>query len=244
MTTTAPPYHIFPLGDSALIIDYGNRIDDGIHSEVMARFHDLKENPLPGMRDVLPAYSAVIVHYDPLLLRKSIPAGETVFGFLSNEAARRLQKPVEHTASNRRLIKIPVCYDALVAPDIAALAAANHLSTEEVISIHTSVTYKVYMLGFMPGFPYMGNVDEKIALPRKQRPVNVAAGSVGIAGRQTGIYPFASPGGWQIIGRTAPGSLFNKQHTAPEGLTLLQPGDLVQFYSIGKEELEALDTAC
>ena len=116
------------------------------------------------------------------------------------------------------------------------LASTKNILVDEVIQIHVSKKYKVYMLGFLPGFPYMGAVDEQIAMPRKATPVNIKEGSVGIAGKQTGIYPLASPGGWQIIGRT-PLSLFDTTREEP---TLLRAGDIVQFYSISKNEFEGI----
>jgi inhibitor of KinA len=119
------------------------------------------------------------------------------------------------------------------------VAAANDISPEEVIALHTSKTYRVFMLGFLPGFAYMGQVDEKIAMPRKPQPVNIAAGSVGIAGRQTGIYPLDSPGGWQIIGKT-PLKLFDAEREDP---VLLQAGDHVQFFSISKNDFREIQNS-
>jgi inhibitor of KinA len=130
------------------------------------------------------------------------------------------------------LIRIPVCYDPAFAPDMIRLSAAKKCTPEELIGLHTAATYKVYMLGFLPGFAYMGGTDERIAMPRKPQPVKVMAGSVGIAGRQTGIYPLDSPGGWHIIGRT-PLRMFDPAAKKP---VLLNTGDRVQFYTISKNE--------
>jgi inhibitor of KinA len=130
-------------------------------------------------------------------------------------------------------MRIPVCYAKTFAPDLEDLALQNKISQEEVIRIHTSATYRVYMIGFLPGFAYMGRVDERIVTPRRSQPrTMVPAGSVGIAGEQTGIYPFASPGGWNIIGQT-PVALFDVKRKQP---VLLQPGDEVTFYSITEHE--------
>ncbi|HYP50618.1 MAG TPA: 5-oxoprolinase subunit PxpB, partial [Pyrinomonadaceae bacterium] len=132
-----------------------------------------------------------------------------------------------------RLVEIPVCFDAEFAPDLDFIAAEKNLSPEEIIEIFLAGTYRVFMLGFLPGFAYLGEVAEIIAVPRKQSPrLQVAAGSVGIAGRQTGIYSLASPGGWQIIGRT-PLEMFNSDNEPP---TRLQAGDTVRFYRIGKTD--------
>jgi inhibitor of KinA len=133
------------------------------------------------------------------------------------------------------LVTVPVCYDMEFGNDLNYIASQNNISPEEIIHYHTSGIYRVYMLGFLPGFAYMGEVNEKIISPRKQQPVQVQAGSVGIAGKQTGIYPFTSPGGWQIIGRT-PLTLFDKKNT--EQPTIFKAGDKVKFISISKDEFE------
>ena len=222
------PYHIFPLGDAAITIDFGNCIDPAINKEVIARFNQLQNNPLPGMIEAVPAYSSITVHYDVVALRRMIPAGNTAFESIKQQLEERVQQSFFQNEIVERGVSIPVCYEKEFAPDIVQLAAAKNITIEELINIHTSKTYKVYMLGFLPGFTYMGEVDERIATPRKPQPVNIAAGSVGIAGTQTGIYPLASPGGWQIIGRTAV-KLFDAGKEEP---TLFRAGDVVQFYSI------------
>lgn len=131
-----------------------------------------------------------------------------------------------------RSFRIPVCYEGPYAPDLADVARQQELSVQEVIGLHTAGVYRVYMIGFLPGFPYLGTLDERLEVPRKKRPVPVAAGGVGIAGRQTGIYPLNSPGGWSIIGRT-PIRLFDPAADPP---VRLQTGDLVEFYPIPTEE--------
>ncbi len=187
------------------------------------------------MIEAVPAYSSLTIHYNMLALKKKVAAGVTIFEWVQQQLLERLNQPVENLASKERLMKIPVCYEKGFAPDIDQLAATRNISVEEVIQTHTSKNYKVYMLGFLPGFTYMGEVDEKIAIPRKPQPVNIVAGSVGIAGKQTGIYPLPSPGGWQIIGRT-PLKLFDAKRDEP---TLLRAGDEIQFYSISKSEYES-----
>jgi inhibitor of KinA len=232
MSLPGLPYQIFPLGDAAITIDFGNCIDEAVNDYVIARFNQLLEHPLQGMIEAVPAYSSLTVYYDIIALKKKIPLHQTVYEWMRQELEKRLQQPVQQDQVNERLMPIPVCYDEEFGWDIKQLATAKNISVEEVIQIHIAKTYKVYMLGFMPGFAYMGELDEKIAMPRKPQPVNIVAGSVGIAGRQTGIYPLASPGGWQIIGRT-PLILFD---TAREEPTLLRAGDTVQFYSITKKD--------
>jgi len=229
-------YRIFPLGDSAITIDFGNCIDETLNKEVIRRFNQLQQQPFPGMIEAVPAYSSLTIHYDMVALRKKGTDGLTIFQWVEQQLLERLEQPVEHSATKERYMKISVCYKKEFAPDIEQLAAIKNISVEEVIQFHTSKTYKVYMLGFLPGFTYMGEVDEKIAIPRKPQPVNIVAGSVGIAGKQTGIYPLASPGGWQIIGRT-PLKLFDAKRDEP---TLLRVGDLVQFYPVTKKEFEEI----
>ncbi len=228
MNHPAFPYRIFPLGDCAITVDFGNCIDETINKEVIARFNQLQQQPLPGMIETVPAYSSLSVYYDIMKLKKKVPPQQTVYEWMRQQLEERLQQPVQQNQIKERLLHIPVCYDEEFAGDIQHLASTKNISVDEVIQIHTAKQYKVYMLGFMPGFAYMGELDEKIAMARKPQPVKIAAGSVGIAGKQTGIYPLASPGGWQIIGKT-PLKLFDVEMEEP---TLLRAGDRVQFYSI------------
>lgn len=230
----SPAYRILPLGDSALLIDCGNTINDAISASVTGWFHRLKAEPLPGMLEVVPAYSSLAVYYDLFLLQKIVPPDTTVYEWMKKQVEERIAMSAAVEGLPQRLVRVPVCYDRELGADLEALALQCGLTIEEVIHIHAAPSYRVYMLGFLPGFPYMGLVDERIRMPRKQQPVPVAAGSVGIAGSQTGIYPFASPGGWCIIGRT-PVSIFDADRGKP---ALLQPGDQVQFYSISRHEFE------
>ena len=228
MNTPVLPYRIFPLGESAITIDFGNCIDEAVNNEVIARFNQLQQQPLPGMTEAVPAYSSLTVYYDIMVLKRKIPTHQTVYEWMRTQLEERLREPVQQNQTEERLINIPVCYEEEFAMDIQYLATTKKISVDEVIQIHTATPYRVYLLGFMPGFADMGELDEKIAMPRKPQPVNILPGSVGIAGRQTGIYPLASPGGWQIIGRT-PLKLFDVGREEP---TLLREGDKVQFYSI------------
>ncbi len=239
MSNNAFPYRIFSLGDRAITIDFGNRIDELINEAVIQECNKLRQHPFQGMIEVVPAYSSLTIYYDIVALHKLVPAGSTVFEWVKQKTQETLTRSTVAGPFTERLIKIPVCYEAEFAPDLPALAAAKKLSTEEVISIHTSKQYKVYMLGFLPGFAYMGRLDERIEMPRKAQPENIAEGSVGIAGKQTGIYPMASPGGWQIIGRT-PLKLFDITNQEP---TLLKAGDRVEFFSITKEEFNKIKIA-
>jgi inhibitor of KinA len=228
----SPRHSIFPISDSALTIDFGNIIDESINQQVLYLFRQLQQNPIAGMIEAVPAYSSLTIYYDLFQLRKSIPAGTTVYDWMSARLQEKLEQPSIINNEETRLITIPVCYEPEFAPDIEALSRQKDIAVEEVIRIHSSGEYRVYMLGFLPGFCYLGEVDERIVVSRKPQPQPVAAGSVGIAGRQTGIYPMASPGGWQIIGRT-PLKLFDAQKEQP---ALLMAGDRIQFTSITKNE--------
>jgi inhibitor of KinA len=236
------PYRIFPLGDAAITVDFGNVIDEVINRKVGILFHQICNDPFPGMIEVVPAYSSVTIYYDVYNTSKLLPAGKTVYEFMVEQLIERLKLSLPGNVAESRLVNIPVCYEKEFGPDIEELAKEKNISVEEVIRTHTSKQYQVYMLGFLPGFAYMGKVDEKIMIPRKTQPVTVTAGSVGIAGKQTGIYPLASPGGWQIIGRT-PLKLFEAARpiggeATVDAVCLLHPGDKVQFISISKNEFE------
>jgi inhibitor of KinA len=249
-----PAYKIFALSDAALTIDFGNMISNEINDIVISLFKQLQQHLLEGMTEAVPAYSSLTIYYDVVGLRKKVPAEKSVFEWMKNEIQTILQQKKEIYQVEKRLVKIPVCYEKEFAPDLEWATSQLKISVEDIIRIHTSKIYRVYMLGFLPGFAYMGEVDEKIILPRKSQPVQVAAGSVGIAGKQTGVYPLNSPGGWQIIGRTAvkmfkapskpsppiggKASVDSENRDALENPTLLKAGDSVQFYSISKDEFE------
>lgn len=229
------PYWFYPLGDAAITIDYGNRIDEQLNREVTAGFMQLQQKALPFIKEIVPAYSSLTVHFDIAVVHK-LSGGIQAAEWVKGELEKVLNQSFFPDESLSALVRIPVCYEKEFATDLQRVAIAKKLSVEEVIQIHTSATYRVYMLGFLPGFAYMGTTDERIAVPRKPQPVNISAGSVGIAGRQTGIYPLASPGGWQIIGKT-PLHLFNAAAVTP---VFLKAGDNVQFYSITKKEFDQL----
>ena len=229
-----PPYTIFPLGDNAIVIDFGNNIDEQINKLVHSIFYQLQNDPIPGMTEAVPGYSSLTIYYDTLFIRNKLNKQPTAFDWVCESLKKYISTENIETGDPNVLVKIPVCYDKEYGTDLDFIAFQNNIPVEEIIHLHLSATYRVYMLGFLPGFSYMGLVDERISSPRKQQPTPVEAGSVGIAGRQTGIYPFKSPGGWQIIGRT-PWKLFDKEKVNP---VLFKSGDHVQFYSITKDEFE------
>lgn len=230
-----PAYHIFPLGDAGITISFGDTINPALNRYITGLFHYFKQSELPYVRDIVPAYTTLSLHYDLVQVMRLKKGTITAYEYVVEQVHHLTLHATETEAKQARRINIPVCYQPSYAPDIQALATEKNCSVGDIIAWHRSRTYLVYMIGFLPGFPYMGEVDERLAAPRKTTPRNsVPAGSVGIAGNQTGIYPVASPGGWQLIGRT-PLKLFRPDQTVP---VLLQPGDEVVFYSITEDEFE------
>lgn len=224
---------ISPLGDAAIILNFENKIDKTLNREVLYIFHKLKILALPFVKDIVPAYSSLVIFYDLLIMKNKNPVNKSSLEIFTEQIKKLMEEDMEISSLRSRKIKIPVCYAEKYALDINEISKEKKLPVDEIIRLHTAKKYRVYMIGFLPGFAYMGEVDEQIAIPRKAQPrTKVEAGSVGIAGMQTGIYPLNSPGGWQIIGKT-PVKLFNKEKDDP---VLLQPGDEIEFYSITKDE--------
>ncbi len=220
-------YKIFPIGDNALTIEFGREISAEHNNLVLKLAAYFEQNAFQGFVEIVPAYASLACFYDVSIVRKNFSAFATAFDAVKNFAEIALQNLDNFDESKRRLIEIPVCFGKEFALDLDTVATMNNLTASQVIEIFLAETYRVYMLGFLPGFAYMGEVDERIAAPRKRSPrLKVPKGSVGIAGRQTGIYSLASPGGWQIIGKTNV-ELFTPERAAP---TFLNAGDLVRFY--------------
>lgn len=221
-------YTIYACGTNAITLSIGESIDLSVNASIMALAAALRQQAIVGVKDIIPAYNSLTVVYDAFVIRKAVPKS-TAFEWMQKLIENTFTGIETNQATTSRLITIPVCYDTSLAPDLATIAAAKKLTVEEIIRLHTSTIYHVYMLGFLPGFAYMGSVAATIQMPRLAQPrTTVAAGSVGIAGEQTGIYPFASPGGWNIIGQT-PLNLFDAHNASP---TLFLPGDEVQFEAI------------
>lgn len=239
---------IYPISENALTVCLGDKMDVAINDRVFRLFQYLHRHPNPFWKDLIPAYCTLTVVYDVHVIRKYHPSA---FEWVTHEMERALKACKEREILPARKLRIPVCYDSEFGFDIKSLAKTHKLSVDQVIELHTQQTYRVYMLGFLPGFAYMGIVDDKIATPRLATPrKHVPAGSVGIAGNQTGIYPLNSPGGWNVIGRT-PHQLFNPQACVDtsvgkgtgfyELLVFFQPGDEVKFYPISKEAYDSFD---
>ena len=217
---------IFPLGDNALTVSFGNEISIPFNDRALALASHLDRHRFPGFIESAPAYASVGVFFDLTVVRKNFPEYPTAF-----DAVRTIVESALHNIEQRpdresRQIEIPTDFGSEAALDLLDVAQFSGLSPTEVIDLFLSKTYRVFMIGFLPGFGYMGEVDERIAMPRKSSPrTSVPKGSVGIAGRQTGIYPVESPGGWQIIGRTDV-EMFTPGADEP---CKLRPGDEVRF---------------
>ena len=214
-------------------------IEPAIQTAIQYIWQRLQESAMLGLLDIIPAYHTVTILLDPEKWDNRSQATSLTEGLIPR-LIQLLQTSTNVVNLVSRKISIPVCYHTSMAPDLEDLANRAGCTVEEVIAIHTKTDYSVYMLGFLPGFAYMGKVDARIAAPRHQRPrKEVTPGSVGIAAQQTGIYPTASPGGWQLIGRT-PLRMWMPEQSNP---CFLQPGDEVRFYPISLNEFNQLATA-
>lgn len=216
-----------PCGDCAVSLRFGEGISPEIHAQVMAYADAVTKARIPGVVELVPSYCALMVRYDPLALTYREIA----------DALLSLKPETIQTNEAAEVVELPVCYGGEYGPDLAFVAEHAGLSVGETVRLHAGVDYPVYMLGFTPGFPYLGGMDARLHTPRLQTPrTRVEAGSVGIAGAQTGVYPMASPGGWRIVGRT-PLSLYDPAREEP---FLLRPGQKLRFVPISEEEFTAL----
>ena len=233
-------WHFKAMGDHSLFFYLDERMDENINTEVHHFSAFIRSKNISAFKDIIPSYHAVSIVYAIDQLYAYLDSSKKYLSLLhlaesfieEYEIFKQQHTSFQYEPNN---IEIPVCYHPLFGIDLVKIAAEKNKDVEEIIEIHCSKIYRVFCLGFMPGFAYMGEVDKSIQSPRhpKPRPF-VDAGSVGIAGSQTGIYPIDSPGGWQIIGRT-PLTVFDPIH-----LALLNPGDLVRFRAITKEEFDAI----
>ncbi len=219
---------IYALSEYAVTVEFGDTIDPGINRMVISLRDQLSREPFPGFRESVPAYASLTVYFDPWEVRQAWP-GDTAALAVGRilEARSRFASPEQ--GDEQAIVEVPVCYDSTLAADLTWVAKFAQVSVEDVVRLHTARTYRVYMIGFVPGFPYLGVTDPAIEVPRKQQPaLSVPAGSVALAGRQTGIYPAPIPGGWQVIGRT-PIRLFNPDQ---EPYTTFRAGMTVRFTPI------------
>jgi len=221
------PETIFRLmGDRGLLLELGDEIGSEVNEKVRRMTLAIQAESIEGIVEIVPTYRSLFILYNPLIL-----------SFVDlKKRLERIEKGLQQTPfPEPKLTQIPALYGGSYGPDLEEVAKYHQISPEEVIQLHCSKPYFIYMIGFMPGFPYMGELPEALITPRLKTPrLSVPAGSVAIAQRQTGIYPMESPGGWQIIGRT-PVKLFNPEREPP---ALLQMGDLVQFFPIREKEFK------
>lgn len=222
-------FKYFPLGDTAFLIKAGNDISPETHKKIRNFANAIDNEKIEGVIELIPAYNEIQVCYDPEIL---------YYVDLLDKLKDLEKKTNKSKLTKTKLIYIPVCYEKEYSIDISEVAKVNKITEQEVVKIHTDSEYLVYMLGFTPGFCYLGGMSEQISTPRKENPRNkIEAGSVGIAGNQTGIYPIDSPGGWQIIGKT-PLRLFDPERK-PE--FLVEAGSYLKFYSITKTEFDKIE---
>ena len=234
MSAAAHDFAIESLGETALLLRFGDSLDAGANARVHAASEALHAAGLPGIVDIVPAYATLALHYDPsawIDARDGSPSRH-----IAAAVHAVLGAPPERTLHASASVDIPVCYGGDFGPDLGALADHAGLGAAEVIARHAASTYQVAMLGFAPGFPYLFGLDPSLQMARRATPrTHVPAGSVAIGGVQTGIYPSELPGGWQLIGRT-PLTLFDARRDPP---SLLMPGDRVRFVPIAADEFKA-----
>jgi inhibitor of KinA len=228
--------HIVPLGDSALLVHLGEHIDEATHARVQSAALALEAAPPPSVGEIVSAYTTVTLFYNPVqAVGAGAPEGD-IPGWLAEQVRSRLAKlPENPKAPPGRRLEIPICYDPAFAPDLDDVARQTGIATEEIIRRHGQSEFLVYLIGFAPGFPYMGGLPPELAMPRRTAPrIRVEPGSVGIIGTQCCIYPIETPGGWNLIGRT-PLRLYRPESNPP---VLLRAGDRVRFGAITRDEFE------
>ena len=231
-------FHTYALSEQAVTMEFGQMISDETLEQINNFNNLLHQRPFPGFHTTVPAYATLTVFYDPLLVMIS----NAMVGLSCFEKVSRYLNSINSIPHNipvltYETVTIPVCYGGAFGPDLEELAALHNLTPQEVINLHAAPVYKVYMIGFVPGFAYLGGMDFRLETPRRLAPRNdIPAGAVGIAGKQTGVYPLKTPGGWQIIGRT-PLQLFNAERPQP---SLLKAGDNVIFKAIDRQEFDYL----
>ncbi|MBT2637647.1 5-oxoprolinase subunit PxpB [Bacillus sp. ISL-39] len=217
-------FEISPLGDMAVQISFGVTIDEATNSRIRRFTKNLENEKIEGLIEWVPAYTTVTIYYLPDLID---------FETLISELERVNQSPSKMGRDRPIVFEIPVCYEGELGPDLAFVAEYHRVTEQEVINLHANREYLIYMMGFMPGFPYLGGLPEKLAVPRLEKPRgNVMPGAVGIGGNQTGIYPADVPSGWRIIG-TTPVTLFSPEKEEP---FLFSSGHYIKFVPISKEQ--------
>lgn len=219
-------FEVQPYGDRGVRVQFGKSIDKNVNRQIRDFCSVLEKSRINGVLEWIPTYTAVTILYDPF---------EIVYESLKEKIFNVQEKMNSEDISPARIIHIPVLYGGKKGPDLNEVAEYHGITTDEVVSLHANSDYLIYMMGFIPGFPYLGGLSKQIATPRLDKPRrSIPAGSVGIAGEQTGIYPLESPGGWRIIGQT-PIPLYNPQQAQP---ILLKAGDYIRFIPIDRQEFD------
>lgn len=215
---------ILTAGDSSILIEFAKEISPEINRKISATIQLMKEQHIEGVVDMIPAFCSLLINYDPRVIS---------YEEIRERMQALVKVEVKAGETRKRIFEIPVCYGGEYGPDIANIAEHAGLTEEEVIRIHSSKDYLIYMLGFLPGFTYLGGLDERLHTPRLANPrIRISAGSVGIGGSQTGIYPLDSPGGWQLMGMT-PVKTYDPDREVP---ILVEAGDYIRFVPVDEEE--------
>lgn len=219
---------IMTAGDSSILIQFGNSIDPDINARIAATVQLMKEQHIEGVVDIIPAFCSLLINYDPRVIS---------YDEMKTRMEKILSVEIAAGARKKKVHEIPVCYGGEFGPDLPTIAEHAGLSEQEVIDIHSSTDYLIYMLGFLPGFTYLGGLDERIHTPRLANPrIRIPAGSVGIGGSQTGIYPMDSPGGWQLMGMT-PVKTYDPDREVP---ILVEAGDYIRFVPVDRAEYDRI----
>lgn len=219
---------VSPAGDRALVLDFGNVIDVAVNDRVMAYRAAIEKAGIPGITEIVPTYRSLLILYDPAVITYA-------------PLTKRLLSPSgikgASVSPHYRLLQVPCLYGGEAGPDLASLADSKGMPEEEIIRLHSAPEYKVYMLGFLPGFVYLGGLDSRISAPRLATPRTlIPAGSVGIGGSQTGVYPVSSPGGWLLIGKT-PLPFYDPESDTP---ILCRAGDHIRFIPVSRPEYDSI----
>lgn len=215
---------ISPVGDRALMAEFGSVIDPQINDQVQALAQKIRQTGLDGVKELVPTFCSLMIYYDPLRLN---------YGELAQKVRELSENLSTGAKSKKRILQIPCCYGSHFGPDLSDLEKHSGLTRDEIIFLHSSACYRVYMLGFLPGFVYLGGLDKSLEMPRLPVPrVKIPTGAVGIGGSQTGVYPMESPGGWRLIGGT-PVDFYDPDREQP---VLCQAGDYIQFVPINSSD--------
>lgn len=222
---------IVPHGDASMLVEWGAVIDPKINQKITGLVSLFKDQKIEGVIDFIPAFSSLLINYDPRII---------AFRRLKKITEDLLTIEISNNQLKKRIFEIPVCYGGEYGPDIEFIAKNAQLTKEELIQIHSGTDYLIYMLGFLPGFSYLGGLDDRIHTPRLNNPRKaIPAGSVGIGGSQTGIYPLESPGGWQLLGRT-PIKTYDPEREEP---ILFEAGDYIRFVPVDQATYQEIEAA-